>query len=135
MKTIYKIFIVIGIVVPVITILPLYLIPYSSLEIDKLDETYKVGESVTFLIKQEGCSIPCDFHLIEVFDENDKLVWKTGSTFSRQESWTPKMFRSFLDVITIREYENVTKKPGMYIVKYSNGELEVTQDFTVIPRK
>lgn len=133
MKTIYKILIIV--IVPVIVFSLLYSIPHSSLEIYKLDKTYKVGESVTFLIKQEGCTVPCDFYMVKVYDEDDNLVWKTGSTFSRQESWTPKMFQSLKDIITIREYEDVTKKPGVYTVKYSNRDLEVTQDFTVTTRK
>ena len=132
MKTKHKIVIISVIAVALTIISIIYSIPYSSLEIYKLDKTYNVGESVTFLIKQEGCYIPCDFYMVGVFDEDDNLVWNTGSTFSRQESLTPKLFKSLKDVITIREYESVTKIPGVYTVKYSNGDSEVTKDFTVI---
>ena len=118
----------------VATIAMIYSVSHSSLEIDKLDETYKIGESVTFLIKQDGCFVSCDSYKVKVFDKDDNLVWSTATTISRQESWTPKIFQSFKDVITIREYEGVTDKPGTYTVKLSNRDLEVTQAFTVIPR-
>ena len=126
---------IISVIVTVTIISIIYSLPHSSLEIDKLDETYKVGESVTFLIKQEGCTIRCDGYKVEVFGENNNLVWSTVATISRQDSWTPKMFQSFKDVITIREYESVTDKPGTYTVKYTHKDLEVTQDFTVILRQ
>ena len=118
------------------TISIIYSIPDSSLEIDNLDETYKVGESITFLIKQQGCYVPCGGYKVEVFDEDNTLVWSTIAVIDGQIPFhIPKMFQSFKDIVTIREYESVTDKPGTYTVRYTHKDLEVTQDFTVIPRQ
>lgn len=122
-------------VIAIITISIIYSNSNSSLEIDKLDKTYKVGESVTFLIKQKGCHVSCDGYKVEVFDENDILVWSTAAVMDGQPPFLiPKMFQSFKDVVTIREYESVTDKPGVYTVKYTNRDLEVTQNFLVMWR-
>lgn len=135
MNTKYLILITVVIVVSIV-ISVIYSIPYSSLYIDKLDETYEIGESITFLIKQEGCSISCDGYKIEVFDEDENLVWNIVTVMDGTEPLLiPKTFQSLKDVVTIREYESVTDKTGVYTIKYINKDLEVTQDFTVIPKK
>ena len=50
----------------------------------------------------------------------------------REPLFIPKMFQSLKDVVTIRETESVTEKPGTYTVLVTHRNLEVTQNFVIV---
>ena len=131
MNKIIPAFIIIG-----ITLLGLYFIPYSTLDIENLKKSYHVGEPITFTGKQTGCNPSCDYHEIHIFDENKTTtVWSSAIISDGQPPWIiPKIFWNSENVIVGDVQDGpIVDMPGEYTVKYETKTLSVEKKFTVIP--
>ena len=112
----------------------IYFIPYSSLSVDGLEETYYVGELITFTGKQTGCNLSCDYHEIYIFDENKTTVWSSAITSGGQPPWIiPKVFWTSENMVGTSEDGPIVDRPGEYAVKYGTKTSSVEENFTAIP--
>jgi len=121
-------------VITVVMIVSVYFIPYYSLSVDRLKETYYVGESITFTGKQTGCNLSCDYHEISIFDENKTTVWSSTIVSDGQPPWIiPRMFWNNENMVGTSEDGPIVDSPGEYTVRYETKTSSVEKKFTVMP--
>ena len=116
-----------------IIILSLYFVPYSTLSVENLKKSYRVGEPITFTGKQIGCNPSCDYHEVHIFDENKTTVWSSAIVSDGQPPWIiPRMFWNNENVVGTSEDGPIVDSPGEYTAKYGTKTSSVEEKFTVI---